>query len=362
MSGPPRFSGEVDLVIGQVEGPDELVFGRIGGLAQAGGRIYVAAFQANEIRVYDESGAFLSRFGRKGGGPGEFDGPCCLALAPDGQLWVRDNGNARYNSYSMTGGEWKSESSVRIQHAAANMWAPLTFDSEGLLVDIGLRPDPQSGRPNTVRIHVTPTGATERVDVIPNPPPDRLGIYEVGKDGGIFYLYQPHGARQLVAHSPGGGWADAVSSSYRIVWHLTADREIIVEQVGAAGPELSPDEREAGERQIAAYQRRLGLGRTQIPFDVPDRKPPIRDLFFDQGGRLWVELSVSEGSDRQADVYEPDGRLVARYRWPANVSLVRPGWIEGDIALGTARDDLGVERGVRLRFQPEGPGGTESTI
>ncbi|HSG82417.1 MAG TPA: hypothetical protein VLC48_09210 [Gemmatimonadota bacterium] len=357
MSGPPRFSGEVDLVIGQVEGPDELVFGRITGLAQgADGRIYVAAFQANEIRVYDESGAFLYRFGRKGGGPGELDGPCCLALAPDGRLWVRDNGNARYNGYSVAGGEWKFESSVRIQHSAANMWAPLTFDSEGMLIDVGVRPDPESGRPNIVRIHVTPAGATERVDVVPNPPPDRLSIYEVPKDGANYYLHQPHGARHLVAHSPGGGWADAVSSSYQIVWHLADGRETIIEQVGAVGPELSPDEREAGERQIAEYQRRLGLGRTQIPFDVPDRKPPIRDLFFDQGGRLWVELSVSEGSEHQADVYGPDGTLVARYRWPATVTLVFPGWIEDDIALGVARDDLGVERVVRLRFQPEGTG------
>ncbi len=346
-----RLRGEIDLMIGEVDGPDEFVFGRISGLAQdASGRVFVVAQQADEIRVYDKEGGFLFRFGRKGGGPGELDGPCCLAFAPDGKLWVRDNGNARYNGYSVASNAPNFESSVRMRQAAANMEATLTFDEEGLLVDIGPRPDPQSGQMNTVRIHVDAQGSEDRVDVIANPPQDRLGLHQVESDGSTYYLYQPYGARHLVAHAPGGDWADAVSSSYRIVWRSPEGRETIIERAEALGPELSPAERERGEDQIASYQQYLALNRNEIPFDIPDRKPPIRDMFFDQDGRLWVELSVQEGANRQADVYLRDGTLEAHYRWPANVRLRLPGWIGDDVALGVARDDLDVERVVRLRF------------
>jgi hypothetical protein len=94
--------GVIDLTIGGVDAPDAKVFGRISGLALGpSGRIFVADHQANEIRVFSSHGTHLFTFGRRGAGPGETDGPCCLAFGPDGQLWLRDSGNARYASFEI---------------------------------------------------------------------------------------------------------------------------------------------------------------------------------------------------------------------------------------------------------------------
>ncbi|MGH7504236.1 MAG: hypothetical protein ACRELX_01230, partial [Longimicrobiales bacterium] len=79
------------------------------------------------------------------------------------------------------------------------------------------------------------------------------------------------------------------------------------------------------------------------------RKPPLRSLMFDMAGNLWIELSVPEGADRRADVYDREGTLLYGVVWPGAVEL-RWGMIRGDVAIGVARDSLDVQRVVRLRI------------
>ncbi|HLU24170.1 MAG TPA: 6-bladed beta-propeller, partial [Longimicrobiales bacterium] len=83
--------------IGAVEGDGPDVFGSISALAvDADGRILVFDDQAHELRTFAPDGSFLSRFGRRGGGPGEFKHVIGLSPAPDGSLWIVDGQNARY--------------------------------------------------------------------------------------------------------------------------------------------------------------------------------------------------------------------------------------------------------------------------
>jgi hypothetical protein len=352
---PAQEEWQVDLLIGDVEGPDEYVFGRIGGLAaDAQGRLFVADHQASEIRVFDADGRFLFAFARRGAGPGEVEGPCCLAFSPDGRLWVRDKGNARYNAYLVGEREARFESSLLIQHAAANLWAPLTFDAAGRLVDVGMRAAPGGGEFELLRLHLEGRAAAADTEVIASPPAAQIGMFtlDVTRGGmqGRLYLYQPYGPRHLVAHAPGAGWAEAVSSHYRIRWHSAAGSELVIERPDRLGPELSAAEREQADSQIADDAKRLGLSRRDLPFDVPERKPPLRELFFDLRGRLWVELSVAQGSSRKAEVYGPDGQLAALYAWPQEVRLNLPGYVGEDLALGITEDSLGTQKVARLRL------------
>jgi hypothetical protein len=93
-----------------------------------------------------------------------------------------------------------------------------------------------------------------------------------------------------------------------------------------------------------------GIPVGQLPYGVPSAKPPLEGVFFDAAGRLWVELSVSDGSPRMADIWDEGGHLVKRVEWPRDVWLRLPGWVDTDWALGRRRDALGVEYVVRLRF------------
>jgi len=347
----PVLRATVDLSI-VAEGPDEYVFGRIVGVVTDSlGRVYAADMQASEVRVFDSAGEFLFTIGRRGAGPGEFNGPCCLAFGPRGRLWVRDTGNARYDVFVV--GETSAEyvDARRMAHGAAGFTQAITFDPSGNLIDVGY----QSGRipPPAVRFHLDSTSTVVETVVIPTPPADSLAEHLVearasGSVVGVWYFQQPFGPRKLQAHSPLGGWAEAVSGHYAVLWHQP-DTTLLVSRP-TDPPVLTDDERRAGEEQLLPRLQRAGITMRDLPFGIPERKTPLRFLHFDRGGRLWIEVNVAAGEPRRADVYDRSGELVQEVEWPADVNLML-GQMDSETAFGVSRDSLGVERIVRLRFR-----------
>ena len=124
---PEPISASVDLAIGAFDdGPE--AFGRITGLTEdSQGRIYVADYEAGEVRVFAPDGQHLFTFGGKGAGPGELASPCCLAWAPDGSLWVRDGGNQRYSGFDVGATAAVFRSALPMAHTDVNYFAPITF-------------------------------------------------------------------------------------------------------------------------------------------------------------------------------------------------------------------------------------------
>jgi DNA-binding beta-propeller fold protein YncE len=66
------------------------------------GRIFVADTQAHDIKVFDDDGALLARWGQRGAGPGELNYPTHLAFS-DGTLIVCDSMNARVQGFDSEG-------------------------------------------------------------------------------------------------------------------------------------------------------------------------------------------------------------------------------------------------------------------
>ena len=233
----PTFHGTVDLEFGEIEDEDPYLFTRIESIVEdRRGRLLVADLQSHEVRVFGSEGDFRFRFGGQGEGPGELTQPCCLAFGTEGKLWVRES--TRYSVFRLDGASAEYDGGARIAHVGIGMVAPITFDAEGRLVDIGSLMTEDGGA--TARLH--------------------------------------HG--------------------------------------------------------------------------IPDRKPPLADIFFDRSGRLWVEKTVAEGEEmREADVYAGSA-LVARYRWPRRVSVGDVPWVAESALYGTTRDSLDVRRVARVRFEP----------
>ena len=348
----PVLRATVDVTIGVADGPDEYVFGRIVGVVTDSlGRVFAADMQASEVRVFDSVGEFLFTIGRRGAGPGEFDGPCCLAFDPRGRLWVRDTRNARYNVYVV--GETSAEyvDLRRMAHGGGGFTQAITFDPQGNLIDVGF----VAGEipPPVARFHLDSTSTVVETVVIPTSPADSLGEHIVerrasGRLVGVQYFQQPFGPRKLQAHSPRGGWAEAVSGHYAVLWHQP-DTTLLVSRL-TDPPVLTDDERRAAEEQLMARLQRTGVTMRDLPFGIPARKTPLSFLHFDRSGRMWVEVSVAAGEPRRADVYDRSGELVHEVEWPAHVSLTL-GQMDSETAFGVSRDSLGVERIVGLRFR-----------
>lgn len=349
----PELVGHVNLSIGQLNGSAQYTFGRVSGLAEGPtGDIYVSDAQANTIRVFDAHGVFLRSIGRKGQGPGEMEGPCCIAFGPDHLLWARDGGNRRYDSYAVGGDSTKPVGSVRMAHFDGGLYAPITFMPGGELVDVG-HDMGKDGKSHLWRFVVARDGREESKTVVPEPTAEALGtvVRQQRITGGMaqYYFPQPYGPASLVAHGPDGRWATAVSSRYLITLHYDTTAVEIRGTIDK-GPALSARERERAAQRLQDYVKRGGGGASDYP-SIPSRKPPLAYMFFDVTGRLWVQISVPADSARRADLYDAKGTLIGRRAWPADVSLWFPAWVGADQALGIATDSLGVQRVVRLRFE-----------
>ncbi|MFS8638222.1 MAG: 6-bladed beta-propeller [Gemmatimonadota bacterium] len=138
-SGPGRWAGgggwriEEVLRIGELEGDDVYVIGRIGALeVDAAGNIHVFDQHANELRTFSPRGEHLRTVGREGSGPGEFRGVVGMAAGPDGRLVVVDGSNARYTVVDGRGG---MTSIPRPSRRVLPPWVG-GFDADGRFYDL----------------------------------------------------------------------------------------------------------------------------------------------------------------------------------------------------------------------------------
>ena len=341
----PVYEGSIDLEVGEVEGEDPYLFTTIGSVvADDRGRLIVADYQTHEVRVFEPDGRFAFRFGGQGEGPGETTNPCCMTFGPDGLLWVRES--YRYSAFRLGAAGAEYVRSLRSVNAAINLIAPVTFDAEGRLVDLGM----PAGETRFTRFHLGPGTA---VDTVPMSASGQQATGSsqidvmVGDQAFSFFVYQPFGPLWLHGHGPEGRWATAVSSAYSVTLHHP-DRSTSAIEDPLRGPELTPDERRRAQAQIDREKERFDV--REHPFGIPDRKPVLAGLFFDRAGRLWVEKTGVDGQEmREADVYRRD-TLVARYRWPRRVSHRGSLWVTETTLYGTTRDSLDVRRAARVRF------------
>jgi DNA-binding beta-propeller fold protein YncE len=81
---------------------------RPAGLAIAGEHLLVADSARHAVLRFELNGNFLSEFGKRGAGPGEFNFPTHIAVDRDGNLFVTDSMNARVQVFDSSG-KFKSQ-------------------------------------------------------------------------------------------------------------------------------------------------------------------------------------------------------------------------------------------------------------
>jgi len=330
---------------------DAYIFTDVRGLTtDSNGRILVADYAANEVRVFNSTGAHVHTIGRLGAGPGDLSHPCCIAFARDGNLWVREQGNRRYSVFALGDSSARFLRSVpQLVSNPAGALDRVAWSNEGRLVDVG---DLSGGAYQRALM-----GADGSVqwDTIAPADPDSLSSKMIQRrlpDGsvGTSTYSQPFGPRALRAFGPSGEVAMAVSSRYAVTWKDLGGKTIALLRRNVVGPPLSDRERTSAKRTLESIAQRNGMNVSSLPFDVPGRKPPLRAIGFDLNGRLWIERSVPDGQNREADVYDRQGRFVAITSWPSHVRLDL--WTVRDRgAIGIASDSLGTISIVKMLFR-----------
>jgi hypothetical protein len=93
-----------DLSIGGEEAAGEpLLYSPTDIDADSSGNIYILDIRDALIRKFDEKGSFVRTIGRRGQGPGEFEGPAAMEVAPGGTIVVADPYQTRLTAMAPNG-------------------------------------------------------------------------------------------------------------------------------------------------------------------------------------------------------------------------------------------------------------------
>lgn len=358
----PRLTGEPDLRIGSVVGEPEYTFGRIMDVAyDATGRIFVADADAKRVRVYDGSGSHLFDVGRSGQGPGEFSSrisPCAIALEGDDRLWAADY-PYQLHQYEVGSDGARHIRSLRL--GAASVCAALLPAVRSGAVGVAM-PSARSG--HGVHVHVDSAGDTVHETSLPQP----VDVEELGwadriyprstrnPEGSVYHapFPSPFSPRDLIAHAPDGSYARSVTSTYRVEIFDSQGREMAtIERDVTGGPPMTvADVAQAQSRLDSLREHVESAGGEFEPYEIRDRKPPVQDIWYDEEGRLWVQIWPDPDYGRNlAHVYDAGGRPLFVADWPASIELDW-GSARGCAAAGTEDLEYDVQRVVRVRFTP----------
>ena len=364
-----------EVSIGDLEGPDEYLFGRVGSLAVDEARnVYVFDQQSQEVRVFDAAGGHVETLGRRGEGPGEFARAETIAVLPDGRVLVRDPGNMRVQLFEPDSGgteEWEYNSGNSYRPGA-----PLYTDVLGrtfLLTSDESRDD--------IVIVLGADGA--HLDTLPEPTMDyeRFVVsaqHTTERGTSSVSSVVPFTARFFWAVHRSGRFLTGLSSDYRI--DLARDDGVLrIERAYDPVP-VSDAERAYRRESTVRMIRFTAPDWTWDGPAIPDHKPVFTELLTGRDGRIWVKLSTEgervENEDHDPgnpfseavtwrestryDVFEPDGTYLGAVVPPDDFSTSPDPVFAGDHVWAVTRDELGVERVVRYRIEVAVDGGRPS--
>lgn len=329
--------------------------GMVTGLALGtNGEIAVSEVQSSRVRVFSRNGEPLITIDALGAGPGDIMMPCCVALDSDRKLWIYDLANRRYSVF-------------RIDDSSASFVRTIPSGDAGYFTTDRLQPAHAGGVFHISTVQIGPdlgrvtiasldsSGEAVAADTLlplPNGRPDMIQV-SVKSGGGVanYSVAMPFGATEVFAVGPGGSYARALTSEYRIErLRIPSDSfRPIVRSVPAVA--VSVREADSADAYMREWASTIRANPSDVRTERRSVKPPLHSIGFDQDGRIWVRRNVTDGDWSMADLYRPSGAFIETRTWPADIQLVS--WAsQGDTAIGVRISVGGEQSIVRLRFGP----------
>jgi hypothetical protein len=345
-----QLASQPALDIGAADGdPNYQLFQVVGALRLNDGRIVIANSGTGELRFYEGSGEFISKTGRRGGGPGEFQGLRWLGRLSADSLLAFDWRDRRISTFDPKGNYVRSVTLAALapappSHIHVGLFedGSLVIGAQGLFssgaiqsgvhddVVFYLRFDSRGAPHDTIGRHL---GAQSYILVREKglelvPLPYGRQPYTAAYRNGFYF---GRGDSYAVGYYSGGGKLKRSIRKLQPNQRVTADdRERYIER-SLQGID-DEDERRMVENLLA-----------DVPF--PETMPAYADLRVDSEGCLWVEEYRRPGDDQPRwTVFDPTGRMLGMVETPRRFTIYQIG---RDFVLGSWRDEIDVEH-VRL--------------
>lgn len=355
-----ELAGTPHLSIGEISGPEALLFGRIASVSRdSAGNIVVADQQAFEVRVFDPQGRHLASFGQEGEGPGDFERLDAAWPHEDGTLLVVDDRLGRISRFDM-GGRVIETAEIELRDLLpANTHRP---GGPGMILSYA-NPPPTFASEEDIEItsmedvaNLFFSGEGRRHILFVRRRLDGTiaDTLAEGKQGGVATIPGSGGLVSLVPVPFSNESAMAISEhgiafvpghAYEVRL-LDPDGALrMIARIGEHPPETTDALLEAYVRGTlpgaddARLARELERHR-EVP--LSDSLPGYNDVLIAPGGELWAQRFTMPGADSvRWDVFRPDGVYLGRVMVPTPFQLWEVG--RNDL-LGVATDELDVER------------------
>lgn len=353
------------LSIGAIDGPPEVLFGRIASVAVDGaGNLIVADAQMDEIRIFDASGMHLQTIGASGEGPGEFRALEGAWPAADGAIVAVDSRLRRITRFGPDGDLLATATlqgpGERPRIRPIRLAGPGTFLSQ--VESLNLSPfegvfsleealesmsDPLGRKAEYLVRHDLEGALIDTVATVRAQASVTSGQGS-GTSISIEVMWVPFSPAAAATASPDGRMAVTTGRSYE---YSTYDPSGTIERIVrlAEEPPVRTDahleawirgftggREPMDDAQVEAALRRY----REIP--LPDRLPAWSALLITDSGEIWARRYAMRGAETVArDVFSADGRFLGQVVAPANLRIQH---IAGGRVTVVSTDDLGVER------------------
>ena len=333
-----------ELRIGTLDGTGPEMFGDITDFAVDDyGRFWILEGQAQELRVFDASGAFVRTVGRQGEGPGEFNRVIGMDWGPDGHLWIADPSNNRLSVVDTTGSFVASHPT--IGGITVMPW-PGGFDDAGRFYTYGIDPSIEDDFALVMVRHDSDIQPTDSV-----PPPDFPGereMYELRNESSWMLTGVPHTPSLEWRLARDGTYWAGLTGDY-IIFQLSWEGDTLrsVHKEYTALP-VTPDDMARAREDLEWFVEAGG----KVDWSrIPATKPAFEEFVLDDEGNLWVQL-VAEGDqeNRRFDVFDPQGRYLGEVVTPFPVDFYAAPVIRDGYLYAITEDELEVPFAIRARI------------
>jgi len=334
--------------IGAADGPEEYQLDWVwDALRLPGGTIVVGNAGSHELRFFDSNGSFKKRAGRRGGGPGEFNGMANLYMwrVPGGPLAVSDAPVPRLNLFDTSGAVLETVT-LHPQQGISSLHAAGVFADGSFLVkgEEGVT-DGSRGNVNNswVRfIRYSRSGEPlASVGRAPSAPRYTHSVGGVRVDPYLPLTVEPvvvADSNSVLLMREGTPELERYDLQGRLVTRITWSPER-----RRVTPELYKQYVDADlARTNNQDQRRLYEAYYKLDLPLPVYVPAYQNLYVDETQHIWVERYRLPGEQvRTWDILDPAGYWLGSLTLPGRFWLHRAGQT---FVLGTQMDSLDIER------------------
>ena len=352
------------LSIGAIDGPAEVLFGRIASVAVDGaGNLIVADGQMGEIRIFDADGPHLQTIGGPGEGPGEFRALAGAWRAADGGIVAADSRLRRITRFGPDGDLLATATfhssgqrpTIRDIHLSgtgtflSRVDPPLpalegTFSLEDALESIS---DPLGSRAEYLVRHDLEGALIDTVATLRGRA-TRVSTQGSGTNFSIQIMRVPFSPAPVATASPDGRMAVTTGRSYEFSAYGPAGTLDRIVRVAEEPPTRTEAHLEAWVRSSTGDREPMDDAQVEAALRsyretvLPDRLPAWNSLVIADGGEIWARRFAIRGAETVVrDVFAADGRFLGQVVGPAGLRIQH---IAGGRLTVISTDDLGVER------------------